>query len=161
MTQLSMFSSEEPHASHSQSQDSERDWMTRVATSCLPLVPLLQSIGPHGWFGRTSPVSCRVTEEKILEPSSGCWANSGMGTPIEVLTLNTSEWPSDADVCLLSDILETGELPQRYFLSATACQGILRRAERRGKKLPTMLHQALLAQARASSDAEKAEDRTL
>jgi hypothetical protein len=41
--------------------------------------------------------------------------------------------------------LETGELPQRYFLSATACQGILRRAEKRGKKLPDALYLALQA----------------
>jgi len=37
-------------------------------------------------------------------------------------------------VCSLSDILETGDLPQRFFLSAKACAGILRRAEKRGKK---------------------------
>jgi hypothetical protein len=43
----------------------------------------------------------------------------------------------------LSDTLETGELPQRYFLSATACKGILRRAEKRGKQLPEQLKQAL------------------
>jgi hypothetical protein len=45
----------------------------------------------------------------------------------------------------LSDTLETGVLPQRFSLSATACQGILRRAEKRGKKLPTRLQQALEA----------------
>jgi hypothetical protein len=45
----------------------------------------------------------------------------------------------------LSDILETGDLPQRYSLSATACQGILRRAAGRGKKLPERLQQALEA----------------
>jgi hypothetical protein len=43
----------------------------------------------------------------------------------------------------LSDTLETGDLPQRFFLSATACQGILRRAEKRGKVLPPMLEKAL------------------
>jgi hypothetical protein len=45
----------------------------------------------------------------------------------------------------LSDVLETGALPQRFFLSATACQGILRRAEKRGKKLPEQLERALVA----------------
>jgi hypothetical protein len=45
----------------------------------------------------------------------------------------------------LSDTLETGDLPQRFFLSATACQGILRRAEKRGKQLPSALEQALTA----------------
>jgi hypothetical protein len=40
--------------------------------------------------------------------------------------------------------LETGELPRRYYLSGTACRGILRRAEKRGKKLPEALRSALL-----------------
>ena len=66
-----------------------------------------------------------------------------MGSPTEFLTLSTPEFHSDAVVCSLSDILETGELPQRYFLSAKACQGILRRAAKRGKTLPEALHQAL------------------
>jgi hypothetical protein len=59
------------------------------------------------------------------------------------VTLSISEWPKDAAVCSLSDTLETGDVPQRYFLSATACSGILRRAEKRGKKLPVMLQSAL------------------
>ena len=142
MSQLTFFA-EEPPASPSVSQDSEKDWMTLVATSCLHLVPLLQSKAPSGWFGRTSPASCRVTEAQTLEPSSGCWANSGMGSPTEFMTLSSTEWPSAAAVCSLSDVLETGTVPQRYFLSATACRGILRRAEKRGKKLPEPLERAL------------------
>ena len=34
-------------------------------------------------------------------------------------------------------------MPQKYFLSASACAGVLRRAERRGKELPTILKTAL------------------
>jgi hypothetical protein len=68
-----------------------------------------------------------------------------MGSPTEFLTLNILEYPSDGVVSSLSDILETGELPQRYYLSATACRGILRRAEKRGKELPEALKSALLA----------------
>ena len=60
-------------------------------------------------------------------------------------TLNGSESPRDASVCSLSDVLETEPVPQRYFLSAKACAGILRRAENRGKKLPDALYQALQA----------------
>jgi len=152
--QLSMFSSEEPHANPSQSLDSERDWLIRVATSCLPTLRLLTAIGPSGWFGKTSPVYCHQTEDGILEPSSEGWGNSGMGSPTEFWTLSTSEWtpipelfPSDDGVCSLSDILETGILPQRYFLSAKACAGILRRAEKRGKNLPEALERALQAAA--------------
>jgi hypothetical protein len=46
--------------------------------------------------------------------------------------------------------LETGDVPQRFYLSAKACQGILRRAEKRGKKLPATLQAALEATAKAS-----------
>ena len=141
--QMSMFSLEELPANHSVSQDSEKDWMTHVATSCLHTLPLLQDIGPGGWFGRTSPASYPLTQDSTLPPSFEGWGNSGMGSRTEFLTLNTSEWPSDAAVCSLSDTLETGDLPQRFFLSATACQGILRRAEKRGKSLPPSLKKAL------------------
>ena len=116
MSQLTFFA-EEPPANPSASQDSEKDWMTRVATSCLPLVPLLQSIAPSGWFGRTSPASCHQTEDGILEPSLGCWGNSGMGSPTGFSTLFTSEHQSTGAESLLSDVLEVGIQPQRFYLS--------------------------------------------
>jgi len=150
MTQMSMFSSEELPAKASVSLDSERDWMTRVATSSLHILPLLQNIAPASWFTKTSPASCHRTAEGILEPCSGEWQNSGMGSPTKFLTLNTSEWNhtlepslSDDGVSSLSDILETGDVPQRFYLSAKACAGILRRAESRGKDLPPALFEAL------------------
>jgi hypothetical protein len=58
---------------------------------------------------------------------------------------NISAWPNDALVCSLSQVLERGSIPQRYFLSSTACAGILRRAAKRGKKLPEQLARALQA----------------
>jgi hypothetical protein len=68
------------------------------------------------------------------------------------LTLSTCEWTglaglslNDGGVCSLSDILETGDVPPRYYLSATACKGILRRAVKRGKDLPPLLALALKA----------------
>jgi hypothetical protein len=56
---------------------------------------------------------------------------------------NISDWPNDAAVCSLSQVLETGSIPQRFFLSLKACAGILRRAEKRGKSLPAALQAAL------------------
>jgi hypothetical protein len=73
-----------------------------------------------------------------------------MGFHGELLTLNIGEFHSAADVCSLSDVLETGDVPQRFYLSATACKGILRRAEKRGKKLPGQLQHALLAVAQGA-----------
>ena len=56
---------------------------------------------------------------------------------------NTSESLKDADVSSLSEVLEMNA-PDKYSLSAKACRGILRRAEKRGKELPDMLREALM-----------------
>ena len=75
-------------------------------------------------------------------------------------TLRTGEKPSEtavqemlsvwgphsvAEESRLSQILEVNPLP-KYNLTAKACLGILRRAERRGKDLPERLKQVLLMQ---------------
>ena len=58
------------------------------------------------------------------------------------LMLNTSESLKDAVECSLSQVLQMNA-PEKYSLSAKACRGILRRAEKRGKELPDMLREAL------------------
>ena len=55
------------------------------------------------------------------------------------------ESPREENASRLSQILEDSA-PQKYSLSAKACQGILNRAARRGKELPTELLKALEAQ---------------
>ena len=63
----------------------------------------------------------------------------------ECMMRNTGESPNAAVGSRLSQILE--ETPQeKYSLSAKACQGILRRAERRGKDLPETLKTVFLMQ---------------
>ena len=57
---------------------------------------------------------------------------------------------------ILRDILE-GETHPKYRLSSRACAGILRRAEKRGKKLPPLLEAAL----RAVADTAKEEEATI
>ena len=65
---------------------------------------------------------------------------------------NTGESPNVAVESRLSQILEA--TPHgKYCLSAKACQGILRRAERRGKDLPPMLKAVLLTQSESGEDA--------
>ena len=61
------------------------------------------------------------------------------------LTMNIGEKPRVPNPTRLSEILEPNPDP-KYNLSETACQGILRRAERRGKALPPELKAALTAQ---------------
>jgi hypothetical protein len=114
------------------SPESASGWTTRAATWPSSPFAWLQQSAPAGFFSRTCPASCRRTADGTLEPFSQAWSNAGMGGPTGRLTLSISEFPSAGAVCSLSDVLETGEVPQRYFLSAKACAGILRRAERRG-----------------------------
>ena len=147
MSDQSTFWSEEHLVKISQSPVSEQEWLEIVVNSPSSSLILLRELGPDGWSGRTSPVCCRLTEDERLEPFSQSWGNSGMGSPTEFLTLNTAEFHSDAVASSLSDILETGVVPQRYYLSATACRGILRRAKKRGKALPTALMEALVSAA--------------
>ena len=62
------------------------------------------------------------------------------------LFLNTGPAPREPVRTTLSDILEPTPA-QKYYLSQTACLGILRRAKDRGKKLPHQLKVALTTQA--------------
>ena len=74
------------------------------------------------------------------------WEDDGVWLG-ECTTRNTGESPNVAAESRLSQILE--ETPQgKYRLSGKACRGILRRAERRGKKLPEILKRVLTAQTR-------------
>lgn len=91
-----------------------------------------------------------ITKTAIPMPASGRWANAGMvrsrGGEVqlgECWTLNTGAFPSVENESILSEILEQ-TVPDKYFLSAKACWGILSRAEKRGKEVPTILKIALL-----------------
>lgn len=60
--------------------------------------------------------------------------------------LNTSACPKGAIESSLLQILQA-TVPSKYYLSRTACRGILRRAKERGKPLPPQLELALKLQA--------------
>ena len=157
MEQLS-FWSEEPRVNPSQSQVSVKDLKTQGATLPSSIVEFLTSLDPSGSFGKTCQVSSVQMVDGTLVPSSGRWQNSGMGSHIGCLTLNTSEFHKDVDVCLLSDVLETGYLPQKFYLSGKACSGILRRADKRGKKLPPFLQAALETTVKESEHLDETEE---
>jgi hypothetical protein len=63
----------------------------------------------------------------------------------ELSMLNIGEYPSVEEESFLSWILEDN-VPETYYLSKTACEGILRRAHTRGKAMPEKLRNALEAQ---------------
>lgn len=61
------------------------------------------------------------------------------------LTLNTSEAPNHVRESTLWQVLVKGSIPERYYLSSRACEGIINRADKKGKPLPQLLHLALEA----------------
>ena len=143
MQQLT-FSWEERPANHSLPQDSEKGLMTFVVNSQLDFPQLLNAIAPDGLSGKMFLESCQAGKDGTLLPSANRWSNSGMVCAGESWTLNTSESHKGEEESLLSDILETGDIPPRFFLSRKACEGILRRADKRGKELPEILRLALM-----------------
>ena len=69
------------------------------------------------------------------------------------LTLNLSERPRTDNPSHLSEIIEP-DADRKYRLSAAACQGILRRAEKRGNGLPPFLELALRLQSASRNEPE-------
>ena len=142
MQQPSMFSSEDSPARTTQWQDNATDWLGTVERSGGSSIASYLKDAPDGLSARMSLASSVAEAVKISQQSSSPSQNSGIASDGVSLTLNTSEWPRDAAVCSLSQVLEK-EVPLRFSLSAKACQGILRRADRRGKMLPPPLAHAL------------------
>ena len=128
------------------------------------------------WFGKTCPEVSPQTKEKTSKQSSRkssasqtrtlpmclCLKRSGLGADASTMTWvdgallgeytmhSFGESPSEENASLLSQILEDSAHP-KYSLSEKACAGILNRANRRGKKLPEQLEQALMNQAHSLS----------
>ncbi len=138
-----------------------QDFSTLQCELLAGLEPITDSGGP---CGRTSPAPFQVTADETLRrwlrqwqvwpestfhPAGGATRARPSGktgwSSGPCWTRNGSEWRSGAAACSLSRILEIGPVDARFFLSPKACEGILRRAEKRGKTLPVALQAALQA----------------
>jgi len=80
--------------------------------------------------------------------STMTWVNGALLG--EYTTHSFGECPKEENESRLSQILEDCPHP-KYYLSEKACLGILRRTERRGKKLPEVLEKVLNNQARTGT----------
>lgn len=125
-------------------RDAVRDWLENGADSGTNSIVSLVNSLPAGFSSNKSLVCYPLTEGEISPSSFVGWGNAGMGGPTGCLTLKISESHSVAVECLLSGVLEASAHP-KFFLSPKACNGILRRAQKRGRELPTDLYLALLA----------------
>jgi hypothetical protein len=100
----------------------------------------------------------QAIKDATSEQSSLHWPSQGIATSSGVFLIrNSSESPKGAEESSLSQVLEQNPL-DKYFLSAKAAQGILRRANKRGKVLPQPLQTALESTAnQALQDTEREE----
>ena len=140
----------------------------------LTMFDALEESPPASSSGRTSPEFCQplttpsaVSSGRSLAaiPPSSRWPRPAGPTRVWLLDPNeqsrgaswmpnSSAWPNDAAVCSLSQVLEKGSIPPRFYLSGKACAGILRRAEKRGKELPPQLRDALMAVAQTAKGSD-------
>ena len=144
-----IFSAAGSRAKTCPSPDDEPDSTVPEVASSSSSPASLSLFDPDGYSSRTypdcSPRTAVGTSESCLErwPTSGTAWRGGFSTHV------SSECRSAAGECSslepsLTEILEPPQsVPGRYSLSARAAQGILRRAQRRGKTLPEHLEQAL------------------
>ena len=126
------------------------------------------------WFGKMFQEPCPQTKEKTSDASLKKRQGSSKRMPLYldlrktdghtpdaswemggallgVYTMHSfGEFPKEENASLLSQIL-VEEAHPKYSLSAKACQGILNRANRRGKKLPEILQKALESQAESNA----------
>lgn len=100
---------------------------------------------PSKLSARKYPLFLCLNTDGLQADASVTWEDDG-ALRGEFSMLSFGECPSVESASHLSAILEASP-PQKYSLSAKACQGILNRAERRGKPLPPALKTALERQA--------------
>lgn len=101
---------------------------------------------PNTAFSRMFPDFYLPAMDAIPSSSFGPLPTSIFMVAGECWILNTSEWPNDGtefSACSLEDVKEP-DAPPKYWLSAKAARGILRRAEKRQKRLPPQLEAALI-----------------
>ena len=128
-------------------------WLAQEAGYSGKLEDLWKKRKQSGSSSKMSLVYYPLTEAKTLELFSGRWPTSGIVSDGECLMLSTLEYPSaGAESSSLAAVLEGQEVSAKYYLSAKACEGILRRANKRGKQLPQELTNALLHQIETSTE---------
>ena len=109
------------------------------------------SCGHDGRLLKMSSDFYPLIKDAISALSCTDWQTSGSMSAGQYWTVSISESRNVGGACSLSDVLATDEVPSRYWLSARAAQGILRRADKRGRVLPPLLVTALELVAQTTS----------
>ena len=131
----------------------------------MPQQMTIEDLYPATWCGKMFQEPCQAPAEKTSEQSLKKPRGSSSRTPLfldlrknggapepswemgglllgEYTMRSFGECPKEGVESRLSQILVENPLP-KYYLSEKACQGILNRANKRGKELPKELKEAL------------------
>lgn len=139
------------------SEISERCWKKLYASQNRDFLFLDCRTSRGGQNREGSSATDGASHGERMTPNTGvCRSADGVSawwsiltdTPQGISSLNVSEEPKIPVPTKLSQILEERPDP-KYNLTPKACAGILRRAERRGKKLPEVLKTVLELQSSA------------
>ena len=123
----------------------------RCGKTCQPCCPL--SMGRISAASLKASSASKTPRQMFLCRKTGAGCTRARSWATVILSPGASSTPrrvgashKDGNVYLLSSILQA-DAPEKYCLSPKACQGILRRAQKRGKELPEVLRIALERQA--------------
>ena len=111
---------------------------------------LMPGASTERWATGVLPIGLQTLNTGELRKGENglLWLPTSQDSPLSklCLTLNCGEYPRFPNPTKLSQILEP-DVDPKYNLSPKACQGILKRAEKRGRALPPALESALRKQA--------------
>lgn len=136
---------------------------TSVSPGSVPALPgkdPASSMNSSGLRKRSSRsgASLKMSQGCLALAADGIWprslkdyGNAGLWSATQCWTASISEFRNAAAACSLSAVLQS-TVSSKYFLSAKASAGILRRAKKRGRTLPAALEAALIKQASTHQD---------
>ena len=108
---------------------------------------------------------CQIKDDWVAVPRSRKWESAGeiMGDDYSVAwrVLDAQYWgvpQRRKRIFLVADLADRGGGQEKYYLSAKACLGILKRAKSRNKKLPELLETALMMQSQSMRTTLKTAD---
>jgi hypothetical protein len=106
-----------------------------------------ETLFPDGLYGRMFPEPSHLIKGLTSAQSSMKWQTSGLWLSSGIASMHSSsESPNDEgeySSSLASILVSPSEVDSKFYLSPKAAEGILRRADRRGKTLPEPLRIAL------------------
>lgn len=114
------------------------EWIARRISSLLAVpnqFELITEIGTLRTYAKefSQPTARAILKSHVLDSIK--WKSGGVAFQDMTVDASASTAPCSPILSRLSDVIETGPIPEKYYLSANAAQGIIRRVDKLGRKL--------------------------